>query len=404
MSSIVLNKIQLSSKLLAIAAIISTMAIYNPSDLCPSYITRLTLCIEMGCCFGVLLLSDFKWISKNSILFICIPISYFVINLFDYNRIVGIQLGLGIVPPLLCCSFVKSNVIYKSYEYFINYIYIISLLSLLALLDFILNLNILPHKMVPFYMEESKVFYVDYFFSYIYINADSFRLCGLCNEPGFWGTLSSLALVSSNCKFNTWKSRIILIGGILTLSVAFFSIIIIYYVLRSFRKNPLKLIYLFIGAYCIVGLFIYLDNPVTNRFIERFEYDSKNGKFKGDNRGNRDLDEMFDRMFDTSELYFGKGTGFVKYKYPHGVAGAKRMFVDWGLIGFLLTYGILLAVLLYYSRNSYNAMSYVICFAASIYQRADVFTLGYLLLIIGGIVNLNRQKSVHIFNNKSLST
>ncbi len=77
------------------------------------------------------------------------------------------------------------------------------------------------------------------------------------------------------------------------------------------------------------------------------------------------------------------------------------MFVDWGLIGFLLTYGILLAVLLYYSRNSYNAMSYVICFAASIYQRADVFTLGYLLLIIGGIVNLNRQKSVHIFNNKS---
>lgn len=381
---------------LAIAAVITCFAIYNPSDLAPNIVYNFTLALAFGLSLCVFIFTFGKHKSKFNLYFFLIPLGYFIVNTFNYNEKVGVQLGLGIVIPLICVSLCTENQFYQAYKIITKILVIECCLSFIALVDFLFGLNVLPHRMVPFYMEESHAFYADYYITYIYVNSDFIRLCGFTNEPGFWGTITALVLVGRRCNLRNKENLILFIGGSFTFSVAFFTIFAIGIIWNILSKNKGRgIVGLILIGLCLIPLSqTHFQNPELNKLVERFQYDKKTGKFKGDNRSNPVVDHELETITQTKEIFFGKGTGYVKYRFPYGVAGAKRMMVDWGLLGFFVAYFPLLMISIYVAGRNRLAYSLILCFFLSVYQRQDVFTLGYLVILLGGIKNLNELHSV----------
>ena len=216
-------------------------------------------------------------VQKSNVNLCVLPIIYWVV-LFVNER--SNNIDLNILTPLLLCLYclVNSDCKRKIFEYYRVYLIIMSCLGILACLSVLLPIGI-PYKIVEYYGSEAAV-YLDFKFSYIYMNDDIPRLCGLFNEPGYLGTVAALILIADGCRLRHWGNIVIIIAGGLSLSLAFFMLIVLYFVLRQV-KNPIRLIV----AISIFVLFIVsipnikVDNPGIQRLINRFYIEDGNQVF-----------------------------------------------------------------------------------------------------------------------------
>ncbi len=318
---------------------------------------------------------DSKW------LYIFLPFFLFAIFHISIDALLGILV-------VLVFSIVSKKDKSLCYESFRLYMIITGALGLVALSSYFLGLPI-PHSIVPYYTQYEATnyyFYIDYGFSYLCVNNTGVRLCGLFNEPGYYGTIAAFYLIADNFNLKSKGNIIILLSGLLTVSLAFIVLCIMFFLLKiyrfnSFFKNVSYIIILF-GLLVLVGL---ISNDVISNVADRFSFEG--GTFKGDNRSNDSLDFIFNQVISGNEYtLFGYGS-LDNLDIGHA-GGIKKFIVQYGLVGGLLTLSLLLVSSIRYEKLSVLKFCFVFLFFVSLYQRSSIFNLCYFMALFGGLCHI----------------
>lgn len=328
-----------------------------------------------------------------------LPISVFMFNSVDVvsggfqpNNVLTIIL-------LVAFAFLEDSDLILLVKFFRKFIILISVFGIIISLDFFLGIG-LPHEINQYYSDGLNANYLNYYISYLYLDEVGVRLCGIFNEPGYFGTVLALLLIIDKFNFKHKGNYLMFVAGCFTMSMAFFMLIIIGGILFCFKNMKS-----FIIACSLIFSFVYIvpnihfENKSVAHLLERFQFDSDEGTFKGDNRESSSFDVVFKEFDNNGNKILGEGTGYCGTKNVKQTSIYKKYIVEWGYLGFALTYGLLIIVAVLAAKLNIDALILVFCFAISIYQRPLVFTIPYFLILFGGVAWM-REKSLVLDSKK----
>lgn len=298
---------------------------------------------------------------------------------------------LGLILLFFCAPELK----WQCYKVFYAYMVVTGAIGILCYISFALRLPV-PYETVNYYGEQLAqslgLFYADYKICYLTVGFDGIRLCGLFNEPGYYGTMAALFLISNKCDFKDKWNIILLLAGILSISLAFFILVGGYIIASNFTKIK-KLIGISILVLFLIIVLTkvgVIPESTINGFLDRFTY--SDGSFNGDNRSNDYLDSEFRRLFsDTAHFVWGHGN-LTKFDF-RGVASYKLFMIQFGVVGSILAWSLLLIASLKATKMSFQKLLFIGLFFVSIYQRYYVFDIVYILVLIGGLYNLETKET-----------
>jgi len=342
-------------------------------------------------------------IRYSSVLFIVPAVIAFIMNVFlNYGDTNASRLVL--LSWITFCLLPK-DVQLRAFEIFKKIWVVICIVGIFCYACYIFGLPV-PYQIVAYYFGSSNLHYISYGISFIYDSGNSLRLCGICNEPGYFGTFCALILCAENLNLKKVSNIIMLIAGFLTFSVAFMLLLVIYIIIKilyaAFKnKNLGKKILLYIVAvgiifsYIIVLPNIKFGNKMIDNAIQRTVLTSEG--ISGDDRTSKEFDELY-ASTPVEELIFGKGRGYVKANNVGSNLSYKVFVIEYGVIGCVLIWGTLLMAALHENTKIKTIVIFIVIFFISIYQRPSIITLPYLLVLIGGIQYLKLD-----YNNKVLA-
>lgn len=211
------------------------------------------------------------------------------------------------------------------------------------------------------------------------------------NDYSFsFGTVLALLLCVDRLNPKHVGNWIMLIAGTMTFSAAFIIIISFYLVLNSIKSvKILILVIIALIFYFYVLPNMTFNNPNINTLVQRITW--VNGGFFGDNRSNNIIDEAFIELWKTKYILFGHGGGYCASLITGGVASIKTYVIDYGIMGVLVIYGTLIAYSIRKCHNNWQALSYVFVFILSIYQRPNIYSPIYFILLLYGIDYINNN-------------
>lgn len=319
----------------------------------------------------------------NINLFILLPLSYWLITTIDSYQPARLSNILIIFELVVFCLF-ESETKIRIFKYYRIILIFMSVLGIICYISYNIN-GPIPFSYEPYYYNsEFGSRYADYKMSYILTGTNQSRLCGLFNEPGYFGTVLALMLAANGFNFRNKGNIVMLLAGCLTLSLAFFLILFIGLLLTTVKRPKLIIVIL------ISVLFIFVIVPSTplyemgfGKFTERF-IDFFNSSGSVDERSTAILDSVYNEVIRGSNSFFGYGKGFSKLIAGGNFATYKSFIIDYGLIGgfFLLFCPIFLV--LFQANNIYYIHILCICVFSSLIQRPDIYSLPYFVIIIGG--------------------
>lgn len=326
-------------------------------------------------------------------LFQTIPMIIFII-ISSFHTYDGSISFSGFLFSLLWIIFALApdNIKKRTFIYFKNAFIIICIAGIICYLSYDLNL-FLPYKVVNYYNNNAIVEnYIDYKFIFLYRASSSIslvRLCGICNEPGYFGTICALILCASSLNLKKKSNIIILIAGFLTFSLAFIITLVIYLLLKYLKDVRTVILTVLLTCFYLFLLpNIYTGNPTIDRFIQRMTITDEG--LAGDNRTTDELEYVFDDVVKNKPL-FGYGEGYLKTQnLKGGVSSYKTYIIQYGFVGCILLWGSLLLAALYKNKN-YLSIIYIIVFFVNIYQRPNIMTLQYQILLFGGLAFINAK-------------
>lgn len=314
-----------------------------------------------------------------------IPLIYFAytnINTYNQTNISGF-LGASI---LLILFLVPNESKYEILRAYRIWLIIMAVFGIVAYFAYTLNLSFIPFVEKDYYSLSFQAKYVDYTFAYLFksINGNELRLCGLFNEPGYFGTIIALTLCVDKINLKHIGNWILLIAGILTYSLAFFIITLTYIILICIKNKYVMILLLAI----LIFYFFILPNVVIQNeslafVFERIKF--VDGKFMGDNRSNDAVDNAFKELIDYPlRLFFGYGKGYTATITSDDFSTFKMYIIDYGYFGFLLIFGFLFLYSILQTKKNWFAVAFVIVFFLSVYQRPNIYTTAYFILLLNG--------------------
>ncbi len=288
----------------------------------------------------------------------------------------------------------------KIYTY-LSYIIAISLLPSIIVYvchQFNIELNWSYLKPMNPLKTASQCYYKQYFGAVILTSPHSpqiqglYRLCGMFDEPGVVGTLSALLLIGDRLQIKkNFRNIVILIGGILSFSLAFYILILVYLGMLSLLDKNYKNVIIIMIFVILIGLFntgVIENDFINNRLIQRMQL--QDGRLQGDNRTSRYYESQFEVFLESgfSNIIFGMGKGAsIANPYMAGSSSWKNVVYDNGFVGFSLLILFLVIITLTFNRTKYGIM-FLLIMLASIYQRPGVLNLSYMSVFLGGLANL----------------
>ena len=336
-----------------------------------------------------ILLFDFSKKNYGMLFAIASVIIYILFGIFhsynsEYN---GVFLAVQCISFLLLPNDIKKY----SFKFFKKIWVVICVIGIVCFLFYAFKIPV-PYQEVPYYFGDSLK-YINYGVSFLYQDSEMFRLCGLCNEPGYLGTICALILCADCIKIRKKTNIVILIAGLMTFSVAFFVILIVYLIMKAMvaihnnKNTKKKILYYICLVFLVIFYFIVLPNIKTgdtaiDKTIQRLTITSEG--LVGDNRTTSDFDALFESSLSTNPL-FGMGKGYVRASEVGDNSSYKIYIIEYGIMGSALIWGTLLVAALYKNTKNKNVILFVVVFFASIYQRPNIIALPYLLILIGGI-------------------
>ena len=370
---------------IVLLTIISGLAIYQADSTLGNEMIR---SIIRAISYILTILSSFLLITtkgRKVTIFCFIPIGYWLYT--TVNKYDGIQGSLNVlVIMILCLIFLlNSEEKYHVISYYRKYIILMSFLGIIAYTLFVSDVGLI-YRIRPYYSSRFNAYYIDYYVSYIFQSGFQLRLCGLFNEPGYFGTILALLICVDKCDLRHTGNWIMFIAGILTFSVAFVIIILTYLVLTSIKQKKTKFaIIVLMILYFIALPNIKFSNPNVQMLMERIIL--TDNQLAGDNRSNIVINNIVSDLWSSPRMFFGYGGGYSS-SVTDGVLSYKTYLIDYGIIGMAIIYGLPLIFSLKTSKNLLS-LSFTIVFFASVYQRPHIYTAVYFVILICGIEMLN---------------
>lgn len=340
----------------------------------------------------VLSLLKFNCFKKNNIsFFICIALVFLYVALRADKNI------LGIIASLLICSAVLFPASYlhsvidkfsKIYAFAITpsiFVYI-----LVMFLGVSLSYNIIePLNVVKDYD------YLQYPFLLINNKLDvgTFRFEAYFDEPGVVGTISGCLLLMRGLRMKRWEFWPILISGVLSLSLAFFVMLLAN--IAIFQKTKIKLY--FITIFFGLAFLLSTDEILGDLIFDRITIED--GRLGGENRTTGSMEVFYQRFVGSEQYIFGYGNGYSEKVVNFGGASYKDFIVNNGIFGFGLLVVISLLFGLVYLKLTKQYLVFIFIFGSIIYQRPFITHLLYFSLIYLSIFYMqidNKKQMDHL--------
>ena len=317
---------------------------------------------------------------------IFIPIFYYIIYTFDNYS--GTTLSLEIIARLFVFFLLRRETQAKLFTWYRKFLIAMSGIGIVCFLIYAFHLPF-PYRIVPYYTTNS-ISYIDFGVCYLDLGFTGFQLCGLFNEPGYFGTILALILCADDLDLKKKGNAIMLIAGVLTFSLAFFIIIFVYVMLKSYKNYKLfAFMFLLLCIYLFVLPNIKTSNEMINYVLSRIQF--VDGTLVGDNRSSDSLDILLESVLHSSNALLGLGTGYVS-KHMGGILSIKTYLVNYGILGFGVMFGYPLICALKENKRIITTLFFIIVFFLSIYQRPHIFILPYLVILFGGIQYNNFER------------
>lgn len=394
-----LQRNQLKLVFFFIPAVISTLAIFQgDTTLAPPIVERSLSMLNWACFIMLLFTCGFKRIYTPAI--IVVSLLYFFIRNFHVASGVGISFsGFLMLLLMIVMSFFNTEEMITLVKWFRKYMVIMSVVGIIISLDFLIGFG-LPHELVEYYGMNSSAYYENYHFSYLFVQDDGIRLCGLFNEPGYMGTVAALLLILERFNFKKIGNIFILIAGGFTLSLAFFVLLFAGLFIKSFSSRRTRYSLIATVVIAIVGVAFFDKEHIVSDYIkEQTTYDKQSNTIGGHSRE----DSSFLKVKKEFDMYgpklIGYGTGYCQQHGVYKTSSLRMSFVEWGYLGTFLIYGLLLLGGYATARKDKNAILFLMCFALSILQRPNVFSIVYFLILFGGIYYIRYYDRIDGYNS-----
>ena len=220
------------------------------------------------------------------------------------------------------------------------------------------------------------------------------RFQSLANEPGLIGTLNALLLFNLNRESYTKEYLILIITGLFTLSLAFYILLILHFLISLKSLKSIAISSLIVSLIVIFAISNQDKSEIQN-LIWRIEL----GK-DADNRTSNQFKMEYEEFLDSKECWFGKGLGALNALniVDGGNDGIYRLTYEVGYIGIFLLI-IVYSYIIYSSKGNKSAsIFFIIAFWLSFYQRSGIIQPHYIL--VAAMPYLNMSSSNRIINNK----
>lgn len=242
---------------------------------------------------------------------------------------------------------------------------------------------------------QSNLQYKQTFFSVILENpwwgAGYRKLCGIYDEPGRVGTIAGMLLpalpLKSKLKLDKGISYIIILGGLMSLSLVFYVLLVLFLSFTLLEKKKMTSKKILIGSVFLcgaIGIFYYLattNEYFQNQIIRRFTLEA----IVTDNNRVSDAFESIYRPFLSSpNAWLGVGNGNSVIKTVDA-AGYQIIVYTFGIVGFALICLWVCFMGIMFSKKNKNALLMFAFFMLSFYQRGWIFPFYHILILCGGI-------------------
>lgn len=284
--------------------------------------------------------------------------------------------------------------------------------GLIIYLLFIAGLSPEPEKVVREHLG-MFISYDKYFFSLFSHDWDPIglitfpRFSGIWDEPGYVGTISAFLLIADKVNLRKKRNIFLLLGGIISYSLAFYVLIGLYFFL-NYSMDVIRWIFhfrlkQFVIIFLVFGSFIsFTYTPHYNIFLSR-RITLEEGKFiAGNNRESMAFQSAYNEFLQKKILttFFGLGSNAF-LKVTAGDSTYKSMIYDKGYFGFFISITLMISYGLITSRKK-ESILFSFLFVLSWYQRPALFSLVYLLVYFGGLSNLKQLYRLKNTNSFSL--
>lgn len=306
------------------------------------------------------------------------------------------------IPNLFLVYLMCANMDFckKTYSYFSLFFAILMGLSIIAQIMFLLGL--LPsigsivnpgqdrtYTVYPFLIREQSIGL---------FSIQGTRFAGAYDEPGAIGTIAAVLLCVENFRIRKLKNIIFLITGVMSMSLAFYVILVVYsFLYFLIIKKNIILTLAIIGS---MGVFYNYtkSNPVFETLIwDRLEWDEEKQGFAGEDRMVGDADYYFDKHIKGTQAYwFGLSDTKEFWMAAEGSASYKVVIAQNGMI-FLSLYMLCFILLsLHYKPNKFEVALFLILLIANTMQRPNIYSpLWIFLYAYYARCYSNKQKTIN---------
>lgn len=346
-----------------------------------------------------------KTFSPFEIIAIIAVLVYRACNIFHAYDYKGIGLTTIFIGVFFCYQ--TDEVRADVFDCFKKIIVFISAIGIVLYFAHIIGLSI-PYSYVD---RGGGIGWLNYKICYLMNDRGSIRLCGLFEEPGWYGTWAAFFLCAEDLNFRNTGNIILLIAGFLTLSLAFFLLVIAYYVLTNLSEWKRWLLLIILALlYLFVLPVIKTGNASIDHILQRMVI-TKNG-LAGSNRYGSVFKQLYDKTVHSNKVFFGYGAGYAEIfgtADGSGLASIKSYIVNFGIIGTLVIHLPIFIASVRQSLLSKNKrmLFYVLISFISLYQRPYLFWTPHFIMFICGIsytalFDINRRYLVkrHITFNR----
>lgn len=287
---------------------------------------------------------------------------------------------------------IKKSLMLDTYIYFKKIFCIILILSIvnyvISLIGININLGILQYNNGP---EVVSFIKQPFYIQYIEKRSALPRFNGIFDEPGVIGTICGLMLICEKMKFNNIYNRILLIGGILSLSFYFF--IALFYGMFLFSKLSKTQV----KSIVVLSLFVLISYHIPQIYDTiwyRFEWDVDKGSFAGDNRQNQIFMNFWNSIKGTPFIITGVGTKIAN----EFIGSSASILVVIAKHGLLFVVPIIYAFTIMVKREikgKKNLILFILFLILTLYQRPgfySTYSLALYTMVIYKFANLIKQR------------
>lgn len=321
---------------------------------------------------------------------------------FIYSSLYGMSFfgALYVSLFVLLIIMVRRDVLFKSYLLF-KYFFVFSMIP--AFLLWVLHniffgnglmfMGYVDDALVPNQLKvEAGQRYVIYPFSVVLnymLEWPYYRIFGPFDEPGRVGTVAAFMLAIEKFNFRYASNVIIFCVGLLSFSLAFYILSIIFIVFR-FARRPFVILLVVVCSAC-AGILLSQNDFLKSKIVDRFTFSSE-GKFAGDNRTGTSLEEGFITWQNATAVDYLIG---LKNLPAEGGSSWKLIPIRSGLLGAMLF--VVVFSSLYIIGNGLRlpySFAFLTVFAASIYQRPDVISPALIMIFFTGSIVYSKSWNV----------